>query len=389
MVAEAAKPGAHESRCPPYRAAGVGGTGTGMAALMLRWCARGTMPSLVFVRRFSFVIMSAGLATGLSLSGFTQAAAGSSAVSVRAVPGTAALLSGLACVNTRQCIGVGYSAGGGAVVRISAGIPSAALDVGRRGDTLAAASCSSAGSCEAVGEAHSEGGVVVADTGGTPGGVHRLSGDVSALDGVACPDGAHCVAVGANEGLVVAITRGAPTSVLAAAKVGLFNGIACISTSVCEGVGTTPSRGFAVRIVNGMPTSREPAAPDSMDPVSIACPGDDGGKCVVVGGYFIPHPHQGTVDTLGSHGFGPVHNVAGAAFLSSVSCPTSGTCFALGNTASTPEQGLLVQIVNGVPQPPRELPDVFTTIVCPDTRVCYAVGSDPNPPTTDSSRPFV
>jgi hypothetical protein len=330
------------------------------------------------VRRFFFAIVFAGLAAGVSVTGLTQAAAGSTAVTVRTVPGTAASLSGLACVNAQQCIGVGYSAGGGAVVRISAGVPSAALDVGRKGDTLAAASCS-AGRCEAVGEAHSEGGIAVADTGGTPGHVHRLSGDVSALGGVACPDGAHCVAVGANEGLVVKITKGAPMSVLPAAKVGLFSAIACVSKSVCEGLGTTPSSGFAVRIVKGAPTSREPAAPDGMDPVSIACHGG-GGKCVVVGGYFIPHPHQGTVDTLGARGFGPVHNVAGTAFLSSVSCPTSETCVALGNTASTPEQGLLVPIVNGVPQSPRELPGVFTTIVCPNTRVCYAVGSNTNPP---------
>lgn len=328
------------------------------------------------VRRF-LALMFAGLAAGLSLTGFTRAA-GSAAVTVRMVPGAAALLSGLACVNAHQCTGVGYGAGRGAVVRITDGIPSAALGVGK-GDTLAAASCSSAGSCEAVGEAHNEGGVAVADTGGTTGRVHRLSGDVSALDGVACPDAAHCVAVGANAGLVVAITKGVPMSAVPAANVGLFNGIACVSKSVCEGVGTTSSSGLAVRIVNGMPTSREPAAPDSMDPVSIACPGG-GGNCVVVGGYLSPHAHQGTVDTLGTRGFGPVHTVTGAAYMSSVSCPTSETCLAVGNTASTPARGLLVPIVNGVPQPPRQLPDLFTTIACPNTRVCYAVGSNPNPP---------
>jgi hypothetical protein len=333
----------------------------------------------MFARRL-IAISLAAVAAGLSVSGLaygTQTATPAAAVIVHNVPG-AATLSGIACASARACIAVGYSGAGGAVVPVSGGVPGAAVRAGRKGTTLAAASCSGAGSCEAVGEAHDESGVAVADTERSVGSVRRLTGNYSALGAVACADATRCVAVGANAGVVVAITNAVPGPVLPARHMALFNDVACASSSVCEAVGTTPSRGRAVRIVKGAPTSREASAPDDMDPASIACPG--GGGCVVVGGYFVPHAHEGTVDSLGKHGFGAVHSVPATAFLSSVSCATSTTCLAVGNTGGTPERGLLVPIVNGVPQAPRELPDVFTAIACPSAHVCYAVGSDVNPP---------
>jgi hypothetical protein len=69
--------------------------------------------------------------------------------------------------------------------------------------------------------------------------------------------------------------------------------------------------------------------------------------------------------------------VRGTSDLESVSCPTAGTCYAVGLATSAKDEAVLVRVVNGQPRSVTDLPAFIGLygIACPGS-TCYAVGYD-------------
>ena len=149
--------------------------------------------------------------------------------SPQAVPGTADL-SGIACPTATTCEAVGYNSSfEGVAVSTTNGIPATAKVVSgpagaaptavSGGGVLTRVACTSATTCEAVGDG-ATGGLIVPITNGTPGTPQVVSD--TTLNSVACPTANICIAVGSNsnsgpgEGLVVAFTATAAPASLGA-----------------------------------------------------------------------------------------------------------------------------------------------------------------------------
>lgn len=111
------------------------------------------------------------------------------------------------------CDAVGSSKLGG-FVRIVRGVPRRAKRV--PGADLQSIACaevragSPATSCEAVGENSSQHAVVVRVANGTPGRAKLVEPQTYVLGSVACPSATLCYGIGADQGVVVPITNGAP-----------------------------------------------------------------------------------------------------------------------------------------------------------------------------------
>jgi hypothetical protein len=94
-------------------------------------------------------------------------------------------------------------------------------------------------------------GMVVPITNGSPGTAQAVSGTIYALQGVACPSGTTCEAVGYNssfQGAVVPVTNGTPGTAQAVSGTSQLFGVACPSATTCEAVGFHLGQGVAVTI---------------------------------------------------------------------------------------------------------------------------------------------
>jgi mRNA-degrading endonuclease toxin of MazEF toxin-antitoxin module len=250
-----------------------------------------------------------------------------------------AILDGVSCWSAGSCLAVGTFLDSSdhsqaLVVPITAGVPGAASEVtaptgasGNPDGVLDSVSCTSSGSCYAVGyyidsSGNFEGMVVPITDGatGTASGVSlpsdaTPSGNVlGQLNAVSCAASGPCAAVGlyntasGQESLVVPLATGqAPTGELAPTPIGptgvaqssQLTGVSCVSGGSCVAAGSfqdasNVEQGMVVTIpATGTPTGLQeaPAAEDvnagnSSELFAVSC--DTSGSCVAGGDYYNP-----------------------------------------------------------------------------------------------------
>ena len=315
------------------------------------------------------VIGACALAVSIAVvGGAISASASTSAV---AVSGTA-YLNGVACSSASTCEAVGEnSAGRGVVVTITNGTPGSAQVVSGT-SALYGVACPSATSCYAVGSNSDPEGVVVPITSGTPGSVKALAG-ADALYNVACTTAASCEAVGrassGDGGVVVPITGGTPGSVRAVAGTTGLEGVACPSATSCEAAGGNSSEeGVVVPITSGTPGSAQAVAGTTYLE-GVAC---SSASTCETGGYSPAE--QGVLVPIMSGTAGSVQALAGTYNLDHVTCPSATSCEAVGENPSG--QGVVVPITNGTPGSAQVLTGTayLLGVACPSASSCEAVG---------------
>ncbi len=251
--------------------------------------------------------------------------------------------------------------------------------------------CVSSAECEAVGESSSGVGVAVQVSNGTPGAAESVS-SVSFLDAVSCSSTTTCEAVGENaagEGVAVAITNGAPGSPVPVGGSTALLGIDC-PTSSCEAVGAYATssgvlEGVLLTLASGSPSAVQ-AVSSASELISVSC--SSPGACEAVGLYEEPSTSssagllagatEGVALPVGSSGAGVVTDVPAMSLISSLACPSAGSCEAVGIDSYTGTGGVLA-IDSGAPGAVTGTwAGSLSAVSCGAASVCEAVGSSPN-----------
>lgn len=271
---------------------------------------------------------------------------------------------GVACTSAGRCVGVGnvtssVNSGAAASLRPASGEPSAARlgHLIRWSEFLNGVSCPSGSTCLAVGDDGDDtGGVAVplnpqsatVRSGREP---HVISGIL--LSAVACSSGNRCLAVGrdaSGSGATVALDpdTGAISSgqwvhtIAGTGGVGL-EGVACPSANLCVAVGENSARS-----------------------AGVAVPLNPGTGAIRRG--------QG------------VHAVTHKGILYGLACPSTTVCLAVGWGASQPSVAVPIDPRTGVlskGQTDRDVSvraAVLTAVSCPSKSSCIAVGNDTGDP---------
>jgi hypothetical protein len=299
-----------------------------------------------------------GLATGSALFVTPSASATAGAFSPLTI------FNGVACASARHCIGVGNAASGvnsGATASLSS--VSGDLTTGqsvqliRSSGLLNGVSCPSGSGCLAVGENPDETRAVAVplnpETALVRSGqeAHTISGIV--LSGVACASGKHCLAVGHNSsgtGVVVAlnpatgaILRGQRVqSIPGTGGVGL-EGVACPLANLCVAVGENSGRSAGVAV-----------------PLN---------------------PATGAI-RRGQR----VQNVTHKGILFDLACPSTTACLAVGWGASQPSVAVPINPRTGALSKGQSDQSIslraamLTGVSCPSISLCLAVGNDSGDP---------
>lgn len=287
---------------------------------------------------------------------------------------TAGVLEAVSCPAAGSCTAVGQSSGGAdpndlkpMAVTESGGVwgqgATVARPVGATATTLLGVSCPTVGSCVAVGYEQAPGAyyvpkvpVVAVETDGTWGATFPIAppggATYAVLDGVSCPAVGSCVAVGGDE-----------SGPFAAAE-------------------TDGTWGAAVQIRPKAPATGEPPSPSPFTFGEVSCPAL--GTCVGAGVTWSasgePGPGVATM-TTGDWGEAQLITppVAAAASLTSVSCPTIGSCAAVGGDGADPFAiGYTGGTWGGAASiaPPDSAPSAsLSGVSCPASGSCLAVGS--------------
>jgi hypothetical protein len=205
------------------------------------------------------------------------------------VPGTLSL-NGIACARGKtSCVAVGqnYNPGPpssfqGAVVTLSNGSPSGAVQVETAFSTLGAVACTSATSCLAVGTvpgSPSTGGLLPVSNGVAGTAVPVSS--VGPLSVIACATATSCWAAGGTS-QVLPLTSGSPGTPVTVSGVNSYNAATCPTTTQCYLAGNLPSPGggAVLPITSGVVgTPQTVLAPGSVQGISCV----DAVDCVAVG----------------------------------------------------------------------------------------------------------
>jgi hypothetical protein len=380
-----------------------------------------------------------GFAETLSGGTWTAATLPTTGLNPAASPSTYMQPFGVSCSSAGSCVAVGYytdaSGNGDAFAETLSGgtwtaatLPTAGLNPAASPSTFmrsTGVSCSSAGSCVAVGWYLDTSGNIDGFTETLSGGTWTAvtlpttglnpASDSSNVKpfGVSCPSAGSCVAVGyytdtsgnidgfaetLSEGTWTAATL--PTTGLNPAANSSTNvdpgAISCVSASSCVAVGyyTDTSGnidGFAETLSEGtwtaatLPTTGlNPAASPStfMWPLGISCV--SAGSCTSVGGYrdvsgngdsFAETLSGGTwtAVTLPTTGLNPASNSSARVFATSVSCPSTNVCITIGlyNDSSGNMDGFTE--TESAPA---------TTVAPPDIPTSISISVSPNPATT-------
>lgn len=302
---------------------------------------------------------------------------------------------------------VGYTNGGppGLVDTLSSGTWSDTTLLAPAGSTgfrLQGVSCSAVGSCEAVGYATKSSTVdqpVVetltsgswsASTPTLP--VGALSG---ALYGVSCPASGTCVAVGTVTDssdqalpLVETLAGGAwsPTALSAQPSGSVLASVSCPVSGTCEAVGS--SLGSVVESLAGgtwtASTLPIPTGETFFQLFGVSCPSI--GTCVADGLDGTGNEAQGLVAEDLSEGTWEESNLPAvnspSASITGVSCLSASTCTAIGSyQGATGATGFMDERLSGttwtggvLPTPPGGLGGTLTSVSCPSSTWCEAVG---------------
>ena len=312
------------------------------------------------------VLTLVGLATGSAISMTTSA----SAATREFVPMTT--FNGVACASAHQCIGVGNAtptANSGAAVPLNP--VSGALSTGKSLQLI------------------------------------RSSGF---LNGVSCPSGSACLAVGENpdESRGVAVPLNPATAMVRSGEEvhsisGIFmSGVACASREQCLAVGHDSSgSGVAVAlspatgaIVSGRRVQTIPGT-GGVGLEGVACPTST--LCVAVGensgrsaGVAVPlDPATGAVRRGRT-----VQEVTHKGILVDLACPSTTVCLAVGWGASQPSVAVPIDPRTGALSPGQSdrsisaRPAMLTAVSCPSPSLCLAVGDDAGDPSVGQAVPI-
>ena len=319
-------------------------------------------------------------------------------------------INGVACASANQCIGVGnvasaVNSGAAASLNPASGDLSAGQSLHLIGSSgfLNGVSCPSRSVCLAVGENPKDTrGIAVPlnpQTATVRSGqeLHTISGIF--ISGVACASRNECLAVGrdsSGSGVVVALNP-ATGAILSGQRVQTIpgtggvglEGVACPSGNLCVAVGENSDRsaGVAVRLNAATGGIRIGQSAQSVTHkgilLDLACPSTT--LCLAVGwGAGKPSVAVGIDPMTGARPKGQSDRSisARAAMLTAVSCPSISLCLAVGNDTGDPSVGQAVPInpATATIVPDQGIQTVAGTgalnaVVCHSTTRCVAAGS--------------
>ena len=335
--------------------------------------------------------------------------------SIQTVPtpkgGREGALNGVSCPSTEACIAVGgYISEANKSTLLAErwdgkewSIQTVPTPKGMISGTLTSVSCLSIEVCTAVGQYANEAGTIVTLAERWDGKewtiettANSSEGETNALSGVSCASSEACVAVGRTEPPQISLAEtwnGATWSLSAVPKpIESTSGVSCQSTSLCFGVGTVKNGAeymAMLRAWNGTTWSNVPAEVGEARSSAlhgVACP-PTGPTCTAVGRLINT---SGTVVTLAGKGSAgewsqeTTPNPAGAksSELDGVSCPSTEACTAVGKYRN--EAGTVVTlaerwngkewVIQTTPNPAGAKRSELTSVSCPSTEACTAVG---------------
>jgi hypothetical protein len=313
-------------------------------------------------------------------------------------------LSGVSCLSATRCYAVGYSAPGppnkpstNTLTERWNGTSWSALaspnPTGGTYSVLSGVSCQP-GSCYAVG---TDGYTLVEHWDSTKWSIAPLppAGSQSQLGHVSCPSATSCYAVGGYfdgsinktlvehwDGTIWSIITSPNAS---GAIYSALNAVSCPSTTSCYAVGYSSDgstdktlverwNGTTWSIVTG--PNKSGAIYSALS--SVSCPSTT--SCYAVGNYFDGSDHKTLTERFNGTSWSIVTSpnpTSGYSFLNSVSCATKTSCFAVGRAGSSART--LVERWNGtswsIATSPSPIGDSFLNgVSCPSTTRCYAVG---------------
>jgi hypothetical protein len=279
---------------------------------------------------------------------------------------------GIACASASQCIGVG--------------------DVASNMESGAAASLSPVSGDLSTGQS-----------------LH-LIGSSGSLNGVSCPSGSACLAVGesSNETGGIAVSLNPETAMVRSGQTLhiiadiVMSSVACPSKKQCLAVGHD-ARGFGV-VVALSPTTGAISSGQRVRTIpgtggvgleGVACPSAN--LCVAVGensrrtaGVAIPlNPATGAI----RHGRS-IQNVTRRGVLFDVACPSTTVCLAVGWGASQPSVAVPIDPRTGAVskgQSDRSISAqsaMLTSVTCTSISLCLAVGNDSGDPSVGQTVPI-
>jgi hypothetical protein len=317
-------------------------------------------------------------------------------------------LDAVSCLSTTRCYAVGYNTTGPPNNEESNtlterwngttwSVLASPTPAGAISGVLSGVSCQP-GSCYAVG---TDGDTLVEHWDSTqwstaappPGGSQSQLGQVS------CPTTTSCYAIGgyfdgSTNKTLVERWDGTTWSVLTSpnptgATYSVLNGVSCTTTTSCDAVGNYYDGSTLKTLVerwNGTnwaivtspnPISPNPSGTTNSSLSGVSCPSTT--SCYAVGDYFDGFDHKTLIERWNGTSWSIVASPNGTtySFLNGVSCPTTTNCFAVGRTGSSART--LVERWNGtswsIVTSPSPTGDSFLNgVSCPTTTSCYAVG---------------
>ncbi len=282
--------------------------------------------------------------------------------------------------------------------------------------TFNGVACASASQCIGVGN------VASSENSGAAASLNPVSGDLSTgqslqlirssgfLNGVSCPSGSVCVAVGENpnETRGIAVSLNPDTAMVRSGQElhmisGIFmSGVACASRRQCLAVGHDSSGSGVVvalspatgAILRGQRVQTIPGT-GGVGLEGVACPLAN--LCVAVGensrrsaGVAVPlNPATGAIRRGQS-----VQNVTHKGILVDLACPSTTVCLAVGWGASQPSVAVPIDPKTGElskGQSDRSISAraaMLTAVSCPSISLCLAVGNDTGDPSVGQAVPI-
>ena len=282
--------------------------------------------------------------------------------------------------------------------------------------TFNGVACASASKCIGVGN------VVSSVNSGAAASLNPVSGDLSTgqslqlirssgfLNGVSCPSGSGCLAVGENpdETKGIAVPLNPDTATVRSGQElhiisGIFmSGVACASRTQCLAVGHDSSGSGVVvalspatgAILSGQRVQTIPGT-GGVGLEGVACPLAN--LCVAVGensgrsaGVAVPlNPATGAIRRGQS-----IQNVTHKGILFDLACPSTTLCLAVGWGASQPSVAVPIDPRTGAlskGQSDRSISAraaILAAVSCPSLSLCLAVGNDTGDPSVGQAVPI-
>ena len=361
--------------------------------------------------KFGTLVVSAGMVAGVVVAAAPPASAapGWSAIpSVSPADSNGTTVSGVACPATNSCFAVGrYATATGASTlaehfngntwgRLPSANPSTM-------SSLLAVACPSKRNCFAVGNyvvGSSTRGLVEHWNGvtwGTLPSVFPSGATAAGLSGIACPSDRSCFAVGRY-----AVSSGIRTFVehwngnawgmlpsFNPSSSALFNAVACPSLRSCFAVGSYTAGGATRTLTEhwngvnwGQLPSVNPGGSTNASFNGVSCPAVR--VCFAVGSYAAGATNRNLVEQWNGSRWTPLASVtapgAFATNFSGVTCPTTGSCFAVGLYSAASGTRTLVEHWNGhtwgiMPSTsPGSIVNHLYGVACATKANCFAVG---------------